>query len=191
MTIRPRRPRRDLAGILIAVVVLLFIGAILLSLTACNEAPGAGQTSTVNASEVALVTRDGGLFAPEPDRLLLARVDRVIDGDTLDVVVDGDTHRVRLFGVDAEERGERCYGAATEALATLAGSEVRLLADERREDEFGRWLRYAFTPDGRSIDAALLASGNARAWRDDGAFRDVLVRLEEDARRADEGCLWQ
>lgn len=137
-----------------------------------------------------MVERDGALWVEEPDELLLARVDHVIDGDTLDVVIDGETERVRVFGIAAAERGQRCHSEATSELRALAGSEVRILPDDRREDDFGRWLRYLFTTDGRSIDAALVASGAVEAWRDDGAYRDDLVSREQGAREARRGCLW-
>ena len=34
--------------------------------------------------------------------------------------------RVRLFGVDTPEQGERCYSEATERLKELAGDTVRV-----------------------------------------------------------------
>ncbi len=42
----------------------------------------------------------------------VAQVVRIIDGDTLDT----SKGRVRLFGVDTPERGERCASEATERL---------------------------------------------------------------------------
>ena len=50
------------------------------------------------------------------------QVIRVIDGDTLDTT----RGRVRLFGVDAPEHGERCASEATDRLQDLAGDSVRL-----------------------------------------------------------------
>jgi micrococcal nuclease len=120
-----------------------------------------------------------------------ATVVRVIDGDTLDVRVDGAERRVRLFGVDATERGEACYDEATERLAELAGEIVQLLPDARLEDRFGRLLRYVYAADGTFIDEALVEEGLAYAWRDDGFHRDRLVATEEDAATARVGCLWQ
>jgi endonuclease YncB( thermonuclease family) len=38
---------------------------------------------------------------------------------------------VRLFGIDTSERGEACYGDATEQLRELAGAAVPLVADQR------------------------------------------------------------
>ena len=65
-----------------------------------------------------------------------------------------------------------------------------LLPDVRLQDVGGRELRYAFTEDGASIDAALLDEGLAIAWRRDGAFREELIALDEAAFAAETGCLW-
>ena len=75
-------------------------------------------------------------------------------------------------------------------LAELAADGMRLQPDDRLQDRFGRELRYLFTIDGLSIDSAMASEGLARAWRDDGALRDHLVALEEQARDARRGCLW-
>ena len=117
-------------------------------------------------------------------------VDRVIDGDTLDARDGGTTFRVRLFGVDTAEEGQRCYTEAKARLASLATREVRLLPDARRQDEFGRELRYVFTAAGRSLDAVLVDEGLATAWREDGDLRRLLVDLEDAARAGQRGCLW-
>jgi micrococcal nuclease len=118
-------------------------------------------------------------------------VARGIDGDSLDIRIgDATTLRVRLFGIDTAEQGEPCYAEATERLAMLTGREIRLASDARQQDDFGRHLRYVFTPAGRSLDAALVEEGFAAAWRDDGALRDLLVSIERDASAARRGCVW-
>lgn len=120
-----------------------------------------------------------------------ARVLDIIDGDTLDVEVDGREERVRIFGIDTAERGERCYAEASSRLQALAGDEIRLAADARNRDRNGRLLRYAYTPAGLSIDAVLIAEGLAYAWTRDGALRDSLVTLEATAHAEGRGCLWR
>ena len=72
----------------------------------------------------------------------------------------------------------------------LTAAGVQLLADQRLQDPFGRELRYLFTPDRQSIAATMILEGLALAWREDGAFRDTLVAIEDDARAALRGCLW-
>ncbi len=93
----------------------------------------------------------------------LVSVERIIDGDALDVRAASEPLRVRVFGIDTPEREERCDPEATARLAALAGTSMRLMADVRQQDGFGRELRYLFTADGRSIDAALLDEGLVRA----------------------------
>ena len=70
----------------------------------------------------------------DPGQIKEAQVVRVIDGDTLDVLITGTKHRVRLFGVDTPERGERCYQEATERTRQLSGNIVRIESGPRSED---------------------------------------------------------
>jgi micrococcal nuclease len=119
-----------------------------------------------------------------------AEVQEVIDGDTIDVRFSGRTVRVRYYGIDTPERGDRCYREAADRNETLIGGTVLLLPDARLEDSNGRLLRYIFLPDGVSVDATLVAEGFALAWRDDGRYRDQLISLEKQAQAAGRGCLW-
>jgi len=120
------------------------------------------------------------------------RVDEVVDGDTIDVIVDGNKHlRVRYFGVDTPERGQKCFREATDRNAALVGTHVLLLPDHRELDRYGRTLRYIFTTDGVSIDATLVAEGFGHAWRTDGRYKDQIIALETEAQAANRGCLWK
>ena len=112
---------------------------------------------------------------------------RVIDGDTLDTRLG----RVRLFGIDAPERGKRCYNQATDGLRDLAGDTIRVEQGPRAQDRGGRMLYYVYTEGGDSIGETLLREGLAVAWTRDGQHRDLLVGLEESARAAGKGCLWR
>ena len=103
----------------------------------------------------------------------------MIDGDTLDT----SRGRVRVFGVDTPERGERCASEATDWLRELASNSVRLEDGPRLTDRYDRISAYVSTADGISIDATLIAVGLATAWTRDGQHRDVLVGPENDARR--------
>jgi micrococcal nuclease len=179
----------------------LLLGALVLLLTPllvhCEASKGSVDQpratttmSSATAYDIPLHADGAASYIDTPERLPLLEVDRVIDGDTLDVRIGGTTARIRVFGLAAPERNERCGPEATEALRRAAGTEVRLLQDRRVEDQYGRELRYVFTPDGRSIDGELVADGAAEAWHDDGAYRDTLVRLEVKAKQSRAGCLW-
>jgi endonuclease YncB( thermonuclease family) len=113
----------------------------------------------------------------------LARVDRVVDGDTIVVTRQGvsSTETVRLVGVDAPEsvdpdRPVGCFGPeASEYLTDLLtpGTAVYLEVDpvQGDTDRYGRLLRYVyeFTADGpgNSINLRLLSEGYAEAYRGD------------------------
>ena len=114
------------------------------------------------------------------------RVHRIIDGDTLEL----SSGRVRLFGVDTPERGERCYRQALNGLRQLAGSTVKVESGPRAQDPGGRLLYYLYTVTGNSIDEILVREGLARAWTRDGQHRQVLLELERETQRASKGCLW-
>ena len=122
-----------------------------------------------------------------------AYVVRVIDGDTIEVQVEGATATVRLMGIDTPEtkhptRPVEYYGAEA---AALAGMTVDLTTDRTgdREDMYGRWLRYVVVR-GVDFNAALVREGYARAVRGFAyARRAEFIALENDARSRGVG-LW-
>jgi len=113
-------------------------------------------------------------------------VTRVIDGDTF----VSPAWKVRLFGIDAPERGMPCFDEPKTALRQLAGRRVRVESGPRPADPVGRRLFYTYTFDGNSIDEILVGAGLARAWVKDGQHRGGLAYLETKTRRAGAGCLW-
>ncbi|NDJ51833.1 MAG: nuclease, partial [Chloroflexi bacterium] len=69
----------------------------------------------------------------------------VVDGDTVDVAIQGEVFRVRYIGVDTPESNEPCFDEATAANAQLvAGQNVTLVRDVSDTDQFGRLLRYVY-----------------------------------------------
>ena len=95
----------------------------------------------------------GGLRCPDCESV---SVSRIIDGDTLVVTGIG---RVRLYGIDAPEVGERCSGDATEELRRLAGGRVRVEEGPRLIDPFGRGLRCISRAGGQSTRRARSGGG--------------------------------
>lgn len=128
---------------------------------------------------------------PNPQSLEQATLERVIDGATIDVLIDGQLQQVRYYGIDAPEESEKCYEEATERNRELVGTTVRLEADAHNEDKDGRLLRYVFTNDGISVDAALVSEGLAKARREDGRYLARLTTLEIYAHEHGIGCLWR
>jgi micrococcal nuclease len=125
------------------------------------------------------------------DSLQKAYVEEVIDGDTADVMIDGKLYRVRYYGVDTPERGDKCFREATDRNQQLVkpGENIYLLKDAREFDDFSRLLAYVFLKDGTSVDATLVAEGYGEAWRSDGRYRDQIVSLQQQAEAEHRGCL--
>lgn len=178
-----RRSTRWLVAAILTLAVGLLLG--LLSNRGDDETSGPDGGAPTPTLAVALPQID-----PDPRLLEEAEVLDVIDGDTIDVRVGGQRERLRYFGVDTPERGDRCYSEATERNEALVGDTVLLLSDVRDRDPNDRLLRYVFTEAGASVEARLIAEGLGVAWTADGAYRDGLVGLESEARAAEAGCLW-
>jgi endonuclease YncB( thermonuclease family) len=115
-----------------------------------------------------------------------ARVVAVFDGDTVEVVVDGERRRVRLAGIDTPERGQPWARRARQALAErVFGKEVRVNAVTT--DRYGRTVGELYA-DGVCVGCELVREGHAWVYRH--FSRDpVLLELEAEARAARRG-LW-
>lgn len=167
-------------------LVFIAIGAILVVVT--SRTLGGNSDGDV-ASPSGAAPAPTVEYHPIPDAHLV-EVARIIDGDTLVVRDRGDEVTVRLFGVDAPERGEACYREATDRLEQLSGTHVQLLVSDRLTDRFGRLLRYVYTADGQFVDELLVAEGFGFAWPQDGEYRDQIVAVEGTARSERQGCIW-
>ena len=129
---------------------------------------------------------------------ITARVERVIDGDTIHVRFEGKSYTVRLIGVDTPEtkhptKAVQYFGREASAFtkAALEGKTVLLQKDRTGDtvDRYGRWLRYVLL-DGDNFNARLIRDGYAHAYRRfPFSKRTEFIRLEEQARRRGIG-LW-
>jgi len=118
------------------------------------------------------------------------QVTAVIDGDTVEVVIDGQEYRVRYIGVNTPERDQPCGPVATEANQSLVlGQTVRLVKDKSETDRYGRLLRYVYL-NNLFVNAELVRLGYAEAvgYRPDTAQADYLESLEAQARAANLNC---
>lgn len=114
-----------------------------------------------------------------------AVVSRVIDGDTIEVSMNGTFYRVRYIGINTPELNEPCGREATLANSALvAGRTVRLVKDVSETDQYGRLLRYVYLGD-LFVNAKLVADGwaEAVAYPPDTAFASYFESLEAQAVR--------
>lgn len=96
-----------------------------------------------------------------PSAFEKAVLEYVVDGDTLNVTVDGESVRVRLIGIDTPEsvsRTEENTPQGQEASDYLhgllaRGDELYLEYDERRYDDYGRTLAYVWLSPGADTES--------------------------------------
>ncbi len=115
----------------------------------------------------------------------------VIDGDTIEVSLDGRNERLRLLGIDAPEMGECGYDEARSALIELVdGIDIRLEADVSDRDQFGRLLRFVWVGDSL-VNEVLVSQGAAiaRRYPPDTALAPRLEAAQAQAQDAHRG-LW-
>ncbi len=95
---------------------------------------------------------------------------KVVDGDTIDVSIDGKTERIRFIGIDTPETVDsrtkvQCFGpeASEKLKSLLIGTSVSLEKKPNEDkDDYGRLLRYVFL-NGKDIGAAMIEEGYAES----------------------------
>jgi micrococcal nuclease len=125
-----------------------------------------------------------------PPEAETALVTHIVDGDTIDVELNGMISRVRYIGINTPETNEVCGSEATVANSMLvSGKTVSMIKDVSETDQYGRLLRYVYVND-VFINAELVHLGYAEAVRypPDTAFAELFESLAAEARAAGLGC---
>jgi len=153
-----------------AVVLLLFA----LAAVAC------GQNEKAQSSEVTV------------------KVERVIDGDTFEIKLNGKKERVRMIGIDTPETKKpntpvMFYGkeASDFTKKMLEHKTVRLEWDVERRDRYQRLLAYVWI-DGEMFNRTLLREGYARlsTYPPNVTSLDRFKKDQEEARKKGKG-VWK
>ncbi len=122
-----------------------------------------------------------------------AVIDYVIDGDTVDVIIDGREERIRLIGIDTPETKKRnspieCFGPEASAFTELllpVGTPVYIERDIVNRDDYGRILGYVYRAnDGIFVNYELMRQGFAQPMSIPP--NDAFAELFADAARAAE-----
>ncbi len=93
-------------------------------------------------------------------------VTKVIDGDTIHVLINGTDYKVRYIGMNAPEDTTKKEWLGPEATARdkelVAGKTVTLVKDVSETDQFGRLLRFVFVGN-VLVNYELVREGYAKA----------------------------
>lgn len=125
---------------------------------------------------------------------------RAIDGDTIDVLIDGREERIRLIGIDTPESVDRdqpveCFGREASAFTKSlfsADQPLYLERDLEARDDYGRLLAYVYRlPDGLFVNLEIIRRGYAQPFTfpTNSTHAPEFVEAARDAEAADLG-LW-
>jgi micrococcal nuclease len=136
--------------------------------------------------------------APNNPNIVLAKVVKVTDGDTIDVDLgNGNIKTVRYIGIDTPETVDprttvQCYGkeASNKNKEIVGNNIVGLEKDVSETDKYGRLLRYVYAGD-LLVNQLLVAEGYAisSSYPPDIKYQDKFRQAEQQARNANKG-LW-
>lgn len=103
----------------------------------------------------------------------LYKVLDVVDGDTIKVLVDGESITIRLIGIDTPETKDprkpvQCFAkeASKKATELLGDKQVYLEVDpsQGERDKYNRLLRYVFLENGTSYQEKMIRDGYAHEY---------------------------
>lgn len=163
------------------------------SLVVCVAALAACQSPAPTAAPAAAGPTNP---LPTPNAVYV----RDVDGDTIDVTIDGQRERVRLIGIDTPETKKpntpvQCFGheASNYTSSLLSkGASLYLERDVVARDDYGRLLAYVYrADDGLFVNLDVIAGGYARPLTipPNVAHTDQFVEAARAAERANLG-LW-
>lgn len=186
-----------------SVVLVTLALATVLAVAACAGGPAAPRAPTASpgsgsATPAPIPGAPDRPTGPTQDATLV----RVVDGDTIRVMIGGVEERVRYIGVDTPELNASSPAtpdpyaeAATDANARLLdGGRLVLETDVSGRDQFGRLLRDVWVEHGgawKLVNLALVAEGYAQVstYPPDVKYADMLLVAQRAAREDGRG-LW-
>lgn len=197
----------------ILTLIAMLVAALVLSFTEPQEqrvdpslaSPRTSPVEQASSTRVVATPRAEGVFVTGEEAVIQtnALITRVVDGDTVEALIDGETSvvKVRFLGVDTPEsvdprRGVQCFGKEASAYTKrlLQGQRVELREDLQADDrdKYGRLLRNIIREDGMDVNATLIAEGYAQAYLSFplSAKRKAQLRLLQEQAKEEARGLW-
>jgi endonuclease YncB( thermonuclease family) len=124
---------------------------------------------------------------------VIGNVVRIVDGDT--IYIDN-MFKVRMVGIDAPERGQKCTDkkgneyacgkASTANLEKVIGKRMRVKCEMQGWDRYGRHLFICEKSDGTDINAQMVKDGHAVV----STYPPIVYSKEEAAAREKKAGIW-
>ena len=158
-----------------------------------NRPPSTFKKEAVVENPIKSITEsaDTGKSNVPENKILDAKIIRIIDGDTAEILYDELPIKLRLAHIDTpEKRGKQPYGnRAKIALSDLCFGQMVKIHTEGKYDGYGRLIAVIYNNQGLNVNKEMVRLGMAWHYKkhsDDYSY-DVL---EKEARSLKIG-LWQ
>lgn len=142
-----------------------------------------------------------------------ADVVRVVDGDTVVILLNGQEEKVRLIGVDTpesknNEKARRDSSKTGESVSEIVklgkeaaqytksilpkGTKVTVETDVQPRDRYGRLLAYLYLENGEMVNSLIIQNGYAQVMTipPNVKYEDLFRKLMKEARENNRG-LWK
>ncbi|QHE51919.1 thermonuclease family protein [Pontibacillus sp. HMF3514] len=134
----------------------------------------------------------------EQQSLIKAKVEKVVDGDTISVQMDGSEETVRMLLIDTPEtkhpdKPVQPYGpeASQFAKEKLSGKQIKLEIGTTKRDKYDRILAYVYV-NGEMYNKLVVQNGLARVayvYPPNDKYVEELRKAEQDAKKSSRG-IW-
>ncbi len=124
---------------------------------------------------------------------------KVVDGDTIKLMIDGEKKNVRLIGIDtpesvhpdAEKNVPEGKLASDHTKLLVGDNQLYLVYGTDPQDRYGRPLCYVYLPDGTMLNEKILSDGYAKVLivGKNKEYKDRFNEIQEEA-KADGRGLW-
>ena len=132
---------------------------------------GFGLFSALKQLPKVLPASDSQSFPSSKNQVVLTKI---VDGDTVKVLLEDTEQSVRLIGINAPEAND-CRGdwSRTEMEKLLTGQTVFLEEDPTQgdKDKYDRLLRYIHTGSGLNVNAEMVEIGAAKEYTYDKDYK--------------------
>jgi micrococcal nuclease len=125
---------------------------------------------------------------PAPAQTLTGRAVKIVDGDTFDLLAEGKTYRIRLYGIDCPERNQPYYRQAKLTLGKLCSNQT-LTVKYSGKDRNGRIIGNIYTSSNNYINLQMIQQGMAWHFKKYSTEKN-LADAELKARKEKVG-LWK
>ena len=116
------------------------------------------------------------------------KVVKISDGDTFTAINrDNLQLKFRVWGIDAPEKKQAFGTKSKEYLSSLIFGET-ITVDVQKQDGWGRYIAYVFTPDNKDVGTEMLKAG--MAWQFTEYDQSEKYRAAESQARKSKKGLW-